>query len=75
MYKRKKPISFFLFCLDDYLRDLSAPIMMSTVRNITGIEFFFFVSNAIARCPLLVLSSLNEILEIIFVQRAKEEAE
>ena len=43
MYKRKKPISFFLFCLDDYLRDLSAPIMMWTVRNITGMEFFFRV--------------------------------
>ena len=52
---------------------ISTPIMMSG-RNITDMEFFF-VSNAIARCPLLVLNSLNEILEIIFVQRAKEEAE
>ena len=64
--------SFFVFVLMS-ASVISAPIMMS-VRNFTDLDFLF-VSNAFARCPLLVLSSLNKILEIIFVQRAKEEAE
>ena len=52
---------------------ISAPIMMS-VRNFTDMDFFFRVQRD-REMSFAGSGSLNKILEIIFVQRAKEEAE